>query len=78
MCIYEAEKQLWNFMCPWKDKIFREEHVPASINSKPRACNNNNKYALVKDNYKFVIDFDHYSTLNNCRVQQSHNDDIDK
>lgn len=81
MCIYEAEKQARDFMCPLQDKIFREKHVPVSINTVSIACasySNNNKYSSVKDNFKFAIDFDYYSTLNDCRMQQSQNHDVDQ
>ena len=68
-------------MCPLKDKIFREKWAPDSINSAPIACtssNNNNKYSSVKDNYKFALDSDHYSRLNNCWMQQSQKNDVDQ
>lgn len=60
MCFYEAEKQVKDFMCPLKDKIFREKCVPTSINIVRIACalsNNNNKYTPVRGNFEFVIDF---------------------
>lgn len=70
-----------NFMCSLKDKIFREKHAPASISSAPIArssSNNNNKYSSVKDNYKFALDSDHYSRLNNHRILQSQNNNVDQ